>query len=150
MPEQPSWLLIHAADIPPCFLRPVKVSTSPELYPDYTFGCLLFLIFQASSFLIHLPFPNTVSQTIPGYLPFIVQHQCYLQDAMPCQWSPNASHPNLTYDCLQSRRFLQGDKYSRHAPLLSYLIQLSQNKISIYLSLYLSISIYLYIIYIYI
>ena len=30
------------------------------------------------------------------YLPLTAQHLCDLQDAMPCHWSPSASHPTLT------------------------------------------------------
>ena len=47
-------------------------------------------------FLIPLPFSNTVSEATFGYLPLTVQHQCYFQDAIPCQCSPNASYPTLT------------------------------------------------------
>ena len=50
-------------------------------------GCL------SIQFLIHLPFPNTVSYTAFGYLLLTVQHLCDLRDAMLCHWSPGASHP---------------------------------------------------------
>ena len=39
-----------------------------------------------------LSFFNRVSQATFGYLPLTVQHQCYLQDAIPFHWSPVASH----------------------------------------------------------
>ena len=69
MPEHLSEQLIHVTRTPPWLLRPVKVSTLTA------FGCLLFV--QATSFLIHSPFP---------------QHLCDLRDAMQCQQSPSASH----------------------------------------------------------
>ena len=39
------------------------------------------------------PYVNKVSLASFGYLPLTVQHLCDLQDAMPCHWSPSASHP---------------------------------------------------------
>ena len=35
MPEQLSGLLINATSTPPWYLRPVKISTYSELYPDF-------------------------------------------------------------------------------------------------------------------
>ena len=55
--EQLSGLLIHATSTPCWLLRPA-------------FGCLFFLIVQASSFLIH---PSFLKQSV-NYLPLTVQH----------------------------------------------------------------------------
>ena len=57
MPEQLPGQLIHVTGTPPWLLRPVKVSTSSELYLDY-FRLPTFLNVQASSFFIHSPFPT--------------------------------------------------------------------------------------------
>ena len=53
------------------------------------------LVDQASSFLIQLPFPNTVSQDTFGTLPLTVQYLGDLRDAMPRYWSPSTSYPTL-------------------------------------------------------
>ena len=45
-------------------------------------GCFL-LAAQESSFLIYVPFSNTVSQDTFGTLPLTVQYLCGLLDAMP-------------------------------------------------------------------
>ena len=58
--EQLSGLLVHAAGTPPCLLRPVKVSTSSELYPDY-FQLPTFLDCSGTQFFDSPLFPNTVS-----------------------------------------------------------------------------------------
>ena len=66
MPEQLSGLLIHVTGTLPWLLRLVKVFTSSELYLT-TFSCLLFLIVQTFSFLIHLPFLSTVRPPLFTY-----------------------------------------------------------------------------------
>ena len=53
VPELLSGQLIHVTGTPPGLLRPFKVSTSSELYPDY-FRLPTFLNDQASSFFILL------------------------------------------------------------------------------------------------
>ena len=62
-------------------------------------GCLsnlyYFLAPQASSFLIHPPFLNTVSQDTFGTLSLPVQYLCDLREAMLRHWSPSSSHPTL-------------------------------------------------------
>ena len=54
-------------------------------------GCLSNLCYllgaQASSFLIHTPSPNTVSEAAKGDLPLTVHHFCDIRDDMPLHWS---------------------------------------------------------------
>ena len=63
-------------------------------------GCLsnshYLLAAQASNFLSHLPFLNTVSQGTFRTLPLTVQYLCDFEDAMPHHLSPSTSHPTLT------------------------------------------------------
>ena len=64
-------------------------------------GCLSKLYFLLTGclgiqFFSFTPYPNTVSWATFGYLPHTVQYLCDLQDAMPCHWSPSASHPTFT------------------------------------------------------
>ena len=40
-------------------------------------------------------FPNKVSQGTFGTLPLTEQYLCDLRNAMPCHWSPSASHPTF-------------------------------------------------------
>ena len=92
MPEQLSGLLIHVTGTPPWFLKPVKVSTSSELYPD-CFRLPTFLDCSGIQFFDSPPFSKHGQL---GYLPLTVQCLRDLQDSMPCQRSPSASHPTLT------------------------------------------------------
>ena len=81
MPEQLSGLLVHATSIPPWLLRPLNVSTSSELYPDY-FWLPIFLD-QGIQFFNSPPFPTqSVRLPLVAY-PFTAQHVCDLQDTMP-------------------------------------------------------------------
>ena len=82
-------------------------------------GNLYYLLaVQASSFLIHPSFPNTVSQNIFGILPLIVQCLCNLRDAMSRHWSPSTSHPILSREV---EDFPRGGKYSTDVPLANLL-----------------------------
>ena len=55
MPEQLSGLLIHVTSTPPWLFRPVKASTSSELYPN-CFRCSTFLDCSGIQFFDSLPF----------------------------------------------------------------------------------------------
>ena len=92
--------------IPPWLLRPMRVSTSSELYADT--GLFLFFECLGIQFLIHPPTPDTVSQATYGYLPFTVQHLCYLWGAMPRQRSPGAFPPTVPRE---AENFPRGDKH---------------------------------------
>ena len=83
---------------------PSGLSSTPA-----TFGCLLFLIVLASSFLIHLPFPKT---RLPLVTDPSLCSTCLTYRA-PCHGSSqSASHPNLTngsevfYACASTRKYL--------------------------------------------
>ena len=65
------WPWSHVTGTPPWLLRPVKVSTSSELYPN----TWLFFVFEC----IGIQFFNSLT--------------CDLWDAMPCHWSQCASQP---------------------------------------------------------
>ena len=108
MPEYLSGLLIHATNTP--LLKPVKVP--PALSSnETTFGCVLLLIFQVSSF---FPFSQ---HSLLGYLwvPTPVRHLYGVQDTMTCQQSPVASQhlPREADD------FPMGDMKSRDVSLLT-------------------------------
>ena len=60
MPQQLSGLLIHATGTQPWLLRPVKVSTSSDLYLDY-FRLPTFLDCSRIQFFDSPTFPNAVS-----------------------------------------------------------------------------------------
>ena len=82
---------------PPWLLRPVKASTSSELYP------------------------NTYD-----YLPLTVQNLCYLRDTIPRHWSPGASYPICPNPLpREAEDFPRGDRYFKSVPPLRYLIYLS-------------------------
>ena len=53
---------------------------------------LLFSGCQATNFLTHPPFPNTVSEDAFGILPLTVQYLCDLKDNISRYWSPSISH----------------------------------------------------------
>ena len=81
MPEKLSGLLVHATSIPPWLLKPLKVSTSSELYPEY-FWLPIFLD-PGIQFFNSPPFPTqSVRLPLVAY-PFTAQHLCDLQDTMP-------------------------------------------------------------------
>ena len=91
MPEKLSGILIHATGTPPWLHRPVKVSTSSELYPNFF---RLPTFFDSSGIQFYDSPPSHL-----GYLwlpTLTVQHLCDLQDTIPCMRSPDASHPILT------------------------------------------------------
>ena len=121
MPEQLSWQLIHVVGTPPWLLRPAKVSTSSELYPD-DFRLPTFLNVQASSFLIHSPFP-TRSVRLPLVIYPSLCSTCVtyrtLCHAIGHQVFPTQPLPREVED------FLRGDKYFKHVPPPTYLIYFS-------------------------
>ena len=53
-----SRLLCHVTSTPPWLLRPVKVSTSSELYPDYFRLLFLFHLPRALRFWVHIFYPQ--------------------------------------------------------------------------------------------
>ena len=74
-----SRLLYHVTGIPPCILRPMKASTSSELYPDYFWLPFLFHLLWALWLWVGIFYPQTfftlrsftdiltcVYQSIPG------------------------------------------------------------------------------------
>ena len=86
------WPWPHVTGTPPWLLRPVKVSTSSELYPD----TWLFFVFEC----IGIQFFNSLT--------------CDLRDTMPCQRSP-------TLIPREAEDFPRGGNHSKHVPLLTYL-----------------------------
>ena len=134
MPEH-FWLTPRITSTPPQLLSYLKVSTSYELAPTQSY--LLFLFeYLDIQFLIPLPFPNAVSQATFGYLPLTVQRLCNLQDVMPCQWSPSASH---TTSYLGKQRISLGATIILSICFSSH-TQLDCNQFTMILSLYLSMS----------
>ena len=121
MPEQLSGQLIHVTSTPPWLLRPVKVSTSSELYPDY-FRLPTFLYVQASSFLIHSPFPTQSIRlplvTYPSLCSTCVTYRtlCHAigHQALPTQPLPR-----------EVENFPRGDKHFKHVLPPTYLIYFS-------------------------
>ena len=114
-------VLIHVTSTPPWLLSPVKVSTSSELYPDY-FRLPTFLNVQASSFLIHSPFPTQSVRlplvTCPSLCNTCVAYRT-LCHAIGHQVLPTQLLPREVED------FPRGDKYFKHVPPPTYLIYFS-------------------------
>ena len=110
MSEQLSGLLILATSIPPCLVRPVKVSTSSERYPDY-FWLPTFLDCSGIQFFDSSPYANTAT-------PLPVPHLCDLGDTIPFYWSPG--EPRGAED------FPGGGKHPRHVPRLTFLVWLQR------------------------
>ena len=99
-------------------------------------GCLSNLYYllaaQASSFLIHSPFPNTVSQARFSSLHLNVQLLCVLRNGMHAighQVLPSQPLPKEAED------FPRGGKYF-HVPLLTELIQFPSKGITWQVSIY--------------
>ena len=117
MPEQLSGQLIHVTSTPPWLLRPVKISTSSELYPDY-FRLPTFLNVQASSFFIHPPFPTQSVRlhlvTYPSLCSTCVTYR------MPCHAIGHLAFPTQPLP-MEAEGFPRGDNHSKHMPLLTYL-----------------------------
>ena len=78
---------------------------------------LVFIYCLSIQFFYSPPFFNTFSWATFGYLPLTVQHQCYLQDAVPFQWSPDAS----PYPSREAEDFPGANNHSKYMPLLTYL-----------------------------
>ena len=100
MPEH-FWRLFCVTGTPPWLLRPVKVSTSSELYPDMR---LLFFFFECLGIQFFLT--------------------CDLWDAMPLQRS-------LALLPKEAEDFPRGEKHFKRVPLLTYLIYLSPKELSL-------------------
>ena len=113
MPEQLSGQLIHVTGTPPWLLRPVKVSTSCELYPDY-FRLPTFRNVQASRFLILL----TQSVRLPSLCSTCVTYRT------PCHAIGHLVLPTQPIP-REAEDFPRGDKYFKHVPALTYLIYFS-------------------------
>ena len=90
--------LSHVTGTPPWLLRPMRVSTSSELYPN----TWLFFVFEY----IGIQFFNSLT--------------CDLRNAMPRQRSLT-----LTLIPREAENFPKSDKYFKHVPLPTYLICLS-------------------------
>ena len=86
---------------PPWLLRPMRVSTSSELYPD---TWLSFVFFEC----IGIQFFNSLT--------------CDLRDTIPRQRSLTLT---LTLIPREAEDFPRGDRHFKHAPLPTYLICLS-------------------------
>ena len=118
IPEQLSWLLIHAYSIPPWLLRPVKSSTNSELNLDYFQLPTFFMIVQASCFLIHRPFPTQSVRlplvTYPSLCSTIMTYRT------PCHVSGHQVLPTQPLP-REAEDFPRGGKHSKHVPLLTYL-----------------------------
>ena len=121
IPEQLSGQLIHVTGTPPWLLRPVKVSTSSELYTGY-FRLPTFLNVQPSSFLIHLPFlTQSVRLPLVTYLSLCSTSVTY---RTPCHASGHQVLPTQPIT-REVEDFPRGDKYFKHVPPLTYLIYFS-------------------------
>ena len=121
MPEQLSGQLIHVTSTPPWLLRPVKVSTSSELYPDY-FRLPTFLNVYASNFLIHSSF-LTQSVRLP-LVTYTSQCSTCVTYRTPCHASAHQVLPTQSIP-REAEDFPMDDKYFKHAPPLTYLIYFS-------------------------
>ena len=110
---------------PPWLLRPMRVSTSFELYPD-TRLFFVFLNAQASSFLIqtHLRVTYGTPCRVRGHSR---AHTCDLRDAMPRQRSLYIDPPPFLPR--EAEDFLRGDKHFKHVPPPIYLICLSPKEL---------------------
>ena len=132
MPEQLSGQLIHATGTPPWLLRPVKVSTNSELYPDY-FRLPTFLNVLASSFLIHSPFPTQSVRlplvTYPSLCSTCVTYRTLCQ-VIGHQVLPTQPLPREVED------FPRGDKYFKHVPPPTYLTYFSPKGVYVVGSIY--------------
>ena len=100
-----------------------------------TFGCRLFLIVQASSLLIHSPFPTQSVRlplvTYPSLCSTCVTYRT------PCHAS---GHQVLPIQPLLSEAedFRWGEKYFKHVPLLTYLIYFSPKGVQMVDPIYVS------------
>ena len=116
MPEQLSGLLVHATSTPPWFLRPMKVSTTSELYPDY---------FQLPTFLECLSiqfFDSPLTQPVRLHL---VTYHSLCSTSVIYRTSCHASgYKVLPTQPLprEEEDFSRGYKHPKHVPLLTYLI----------------------------
>ena len=124
MSGQLSGQLIHVTGTPPRLVRPVKVSTSSELYPDY-FRLPTFLNVQASSSLIHSPFQTQSVRlplvTYPSLCSTCVSYRT-LCHAIGPQVLPTQPLPREVED------FPRGDKHFKHVPPPTYLIYFSPKR----------------------
>ena len=115
MPMQLSGLLIHATSTPPWLLRPVKVSTSSELYPNY-FWLPTFLDCSGIQFFDSPPFPTQSVRlplvTYPSLCSISVTYRT------PCHAS---GHQVLLTQPSEAEDFPRGGNHSMHVPLLTYL-----------------------------
>ena len=121
MPDKLSGLLFHATGTPPWLLRPVKISTSSKLYPDYfrlpTFLDCPGIQFFDSPFFQHSQL-GCFFFTCPSLCSTCVTYGT-LCHAIDHQMLPTQSLPRKAED------FPTGDKYLKHVPLLTYLIYFS-------------------------
>ena len=114
VPEQLSGLLTHATGSHPGFS---DLWRSPPVLSStlVTFGCVVFLIVQASSFFIHSPFlTQSIRLPLVTYLSLLWLMGHYAMAAVtrcfPC-------NPYLGKQKISPR----GGKHSKHVPLLTYL-----------------------------
>ena len=83
-----------------------------------SFGCLLFLIVQASSLMIHPPFP-TQSVRLP-LVTYPSLCSTYVTFRTPCHASGHQVLPTQHLP-REAEDFPRGGKHSKHVPLLTYL-----------------------------
>ena len=124
MPEQLSGLLIHATNTPSWLLKPVKVFTSPELYPDF-FRLPAFLNCSGILFFDSHPFSQLSQSTVRGRLPLVTYPSlCSTYVTYKIPWRspvpPTQPLPKETKD------YPSRDKYFKHVPPLTYLIYFSK------------------------
>ena len=126
MPEHLSGLLIHVTGTPSWLLRPVKVSTSSELYLT-AFGCLLFV--QASSFFYSPPFPSTCvtyrtsCHAIGNQVLLTQPSSTCVNYGMPCRTSGHQAPPIQSLP-RELGDFPRGGNHSKYVPLHTYLARL--------------------------
>ena len=123
MPEQLSGLLIHATGTPPWFLRPVKVSTSSELYPDY-FRLATFLDSSGIQFFYSPPFPTQSVRLLLVTYPSL--YRTCATYRTPCHASDHQVLPTQPLP-REAKDFPRDGKHSKHVPLLTDLASLQPN-----------------------
>ena len=117
MPEQLSVLLTYDNSTTSWLLKPVKVSSSSELCDDY-FQLPTFLIVQASSFFIYLPF-STQSVGLP-LITYPSLCSTFMTYRSPCHASGHQVLPTQSLP-MEAEDFPRDGKHSKHVLLLKYL-----------------------------
>ena len=116
MLEKLSGLLIHLTGTSPWLLRPVKISTSSELYPDY-FQLPTFLVFSSIQ-LFYSPVPTQSVRLPLVTYPWLCS--TYVTYRIPYHASSHQVLPTTPL-AREAEDFPRGGNHSKHVPLLIYL-----------------------------